>query len=155
MRKKTINTLARNKKAKHDYHIEEFYEAGIVLHGNEVKSIKLGKVSIKESYCQIKNGEAFIIGMHVNPYEPGQNAFNKLDPTRTRKLLLNKKELRKISSKVEEKGYAFFPLEIKEKNGLVKIDLGIGKGKKLFDKRQDLKEKDDKRKIERALKDSY
>lgn len=147
-----IKTLAKNKKAKHDYFIEEYFESGLVLQGNEVKSIKEGKVSIKEAYCQVKNGEVFIVGMHVTPYSQSNN-FIKLDPTRTRKLLLNKKEIRKLEGRVQEKGYALLPLEIKDKNGLIKLDIGLGKGKKLYDKRQDLKLKDDKRRVERALKD--
>lgn len=147
-------TLAKNRRAKHDYHIEEYFEAGIVLEGNEVKSIKQTRVSIKESFCQVRNNEVFIVGMHVTPYEYGNN-FSKLDPTRTRKLLLNKVEIRKINSKITEKGYALIPLEVKEVNGLIKVDIGIGKGKKLYDKRQDLKEKDDRRNIERVLKERY
>lgn len=150
-----IKTLAKNKRAKHDYHIEEYFEAGIVLEGNEVKSIKDIKVSINEAFCQIRNGEAYIVNMHVTPYEYGQGGFSKQDPTRLRKLLLHKKELRKIYGKINEKGYAFIPIEVKEKNGLIKVDVAIGKGKKLFDKRNDLKEKDDKRRIERTLKDMY
>lgn len=146
--------LARNKRAKHDYFMEEYFEAGLVLEGNEVKSIKAGKVSIKEAYCQIRNGEAFIIGMHVTPYTQANNFIN-LDPIRTRKLLLNKKEIKKIGSKTVEKGWALLPLEIKEKNGLIKIDIGLGKGKKLYDKRKDLKEKDAKRSIERTMKERY
>lgn len=151
---KIIKTITKNKKAKHDYHLEEYFEAGIALEGNEVKSIKNGQVSIKESFCNIRNNEAFIIGMHVTPYNYANN-FSKQDPTRTRKLLLNKREIKKISSKINEDGYAFLPIEVKEVKGLIKIDIAIGKGKKLFDKRHDLKAKDDKRRIERALKDRY
>ena len=147
-------TLAKNKRAKHDYHIEDYFEAGIVLEGNEVKSIKQTKVSIKESFCQVRNNEVFIVGMHVAKYEYGNN-FSKLDTTRTRKLLLNKVEIRKINQKITEKGYALIPLEVKEVRGLIKVDIGIGKGKKLYDKRQDLKEKDDRRSIERVLKERY
>ncbi|EHR34705.1 SsrA-binding protein SmpB [Helcococcus kunzii] len=155
MRKKKIKTLARNKRAKHDYHIEEYFEAGLVLEGNEVKSIKDQKVSINESFCQIRNGEAFIVNMHVTPYEYGQGGFSKQDPTRTRKLLLNKKELKKINGKITEKGYSFIPFELKEVKGLIKLDVAIGKGKKLYDKREDLKLKDDKRRIERSLRNMY
>lgn len=147
-------TLAKNRRAKHDYFIEEYFEAGIVLEGNEVKSIKQTRVSIKESFCQVRNNEVFIVGMHVTPYEYGNN-FSKLDPTRTRKLLLNKVEIRKINHKINEKGYALIPLEVKEVRGLIKVDIGLAKGKKLYDKRQDLKEKDDKRNIERVLKERY
>ncbi len=147
-------TLAKNRRAKHDYFIEEYFEAGIVLEGNEVKSIKQTRVSIKESFCQVRNNEVFIVGMHVTPYEYGNN-FSKLDPTRTRKLLLNKVEIRKINQKINEKGYALIPLEVKEVRGLIKVDIGLAKGKKLYDKRQDLKEKDDKRNIERVLKERY
>lgn len=149
-----MKVIAKNKKAKHDYSFEDYFEAGIVLEGNEVKSIKDGKVSIKESFCQVRNNEVFIIGMHVTPYEFG-GGFSKQDPIRTRKLLLNKNEIKKINSKVVEKGYALVPLEVKEVRGLVKLDIGIGKGKKLYDKRQDLKEKDDKRRIDRTLKNLY
>lgn len=148
------NSIAKNKKAKHDYNIEEYYEAGLVLEGNEVKSIKEGKVSIKEAYCQVKNGQVYIVGMHVTPYVLDNN-FIQIDPTRTRKLLLNKKEIKKIEIKFVEKGYALLPLEIKEVRGLVKLDIGLGKGKNLYDKRQTLKEKDDKRNIERSLKERY
>lgn len=147
-------TLAKNKRAKHDYSIEEYYEAGIVLEGNEVKSVKQTKVSIKESFCQVRNNEVFIVGMHITPYEYG-NGFAKQEPTRTRKLLLNKREIRKINSKIKERGYTLIPLEVKEVRGLIKVDIGLGKGKKLYDKRNDLKEKDDRRKIERALKERY
>ncbi|MDO4605422.1 MAG: SsrA-binding protein SmpB [Helcococcus sp.] len=147
-------TLAKNRRAKHDYFLEEYFEAGIVLEGNEVKSIKQTRVSIKESFCQVRNNEVFIVGMHVTPYEYGNN-FSKLDPTRTRKLLLNKVEIRKINQKINEKGYALIPLEVKEVRGLIKVDIGLAKGKKLYDKRQDLKEKDDKRNIERVLKERY
>lgn len=149
-----IKVIARNKKAKHDYFLEEYYEAGVSLQGNEVKSIKNGKTSIKEAFCQIRDNEVYIVNMHVSPYEYANN-FNKLDPTRTRKLLLNKKEIKKIASKVIEKGYTLIPIEVKDKEGLIKIDIAIGKGKKLYDKRHDLKEKDDKRRIERALIDRY
>lgn len=124
------------------------------MEGNEVKSIKNGKVSIKEAYCQIKNGEIFIIGMHITPYF-AQNNFIQIDPTRTRKLLLHKKEIKKIQTKVTEKGYALLPVEVKEVSGLIKIDICIGKGKNIYDKRQTLKEKDDKRRVERALKERY
>lgn len=144
--------LATNKRARHDYSLEDFYEAGIVLEGNEVKSIKSGKVSIKESFCQIRNGEVFINNMHVTPYEYG-NSFSKQDPTRIRKLLLNKSEINKISSKVVEKGYTLIPIEVKNLKGRIKIDIAIGKGKKIYDKRESLKERDDKRKIERAIRD--
>ena len=147
-------TLAKNRRAKHDYFIEEYFEAGIVLEGNEVKSIKQTRVSIKESFCQVRNNEVFIVGMHVTPYEYGNN-FSKLDPIRTRKLLLNKVEIRKINQKINEKGYALIPLEVKEVRGIIKVDIGLAKGKKLYDKRQDLKEKDDKRNIERVLKERY
>lgn len=149
-----MRIIERNKKAKHDYAFEEYYQAGISLQGNEVKSIKKSKVSIKESFCQVKKSEIYIIGMHVSPYEYANN-FDKIDPIRTRKLLLNKKEIRKIQSKIEQKGYSLIPLEVKEVSGLIKIIIGIGKGKKLYDKRNDLKAKDDKRNIERVLKERY
>lgn len=148
---KTENKLvASNKRARHEYFIEEIYEAGIVLSGTEVKSIRLGKSSIKESYCFIKNNEVYIFGMHISPYENG-NIYN-VDPLRTRKLLLNKREILKLSKAVQMDGYALVPLSVNIRKGLVKVDIALAKGKKLYDKRQTEKEKTDKRKIEKALK---
>lgn len=144
--------IANNKKAKHEYFIEEVFEAGIALTGTEVKSIRLGKVSIKEAFCNIKKGEALIQGMHITPYEFG-NRYN-VDPIRDRKLLLNRHEINKILGKIKEKGYAFIPLSINLRHGLIKVDVALARGKKLYDKRQDSANKDASRKIEQALKRS-
>lgn len=145
--------IANNKRARHEYFIEEEFEAGIVLTGTEVKSIRQGKVSIKEAYCQIKNGEAFIIGMHIAPFEQG-NRYNP-DPLRTRKLLLHKREINKIFKEVQQAGYTLVPLNVKLWDGFVKVDIGLAKGKKLYDKRDVQRKKDDKRQVERALKERY
>lgn len=145
-----MKLLANNKKAYHDYFIEEKYEAGISLSGSEVKSMKQGKVSIKESFIGDRNGEMFIYGMHVTPYD---HAYDKdIDPTRTRKLLLHKKEINKLIGKKTQAGYTIVPLRVYESEGLVKIEIALAKGKKQYDKRDSLKAKDDKRKIDRALK---
>ena len=143
--------IARNKKAFHDYFIEEKLEAGIELHGTEVKSIKNGKVSIKESFIRIIKNEVFIMNMHVSNYEFGN--INNLPETRVRKLLLHRKEIEKLAAKMAEKGYTLIPLNIYTKNRLVKVEMGLAKGKKLYDKREDLKRKDQKRDIERSIKD--
>ena len=143
--------IARNKKAFHDYFIEEKLEAGIELHGTEVKSIKNGKVSIKESFIRVIKNEVFIMNMHVI-----NNEFvniNNLPETRVRKLLLHRKEIEKLMGKIAEKGYTLIPLNIYTKNRLVKVEMGLAKGKKLYDKREDLKRKDQKRDIERSIKD--
>ena len=129
-----IKIIANNKKARHDYFILEEYEAGIVLKGTEVKSVRQGKVSIKESYCQINNAEVFIFGMHISPYEQG-NIYN-VDPLRTRKLLLNKREILKLIGKTKEKGLTLVPLKVYLKYGLVKLEIGLAKGKKIYDKRE-------------------
>ena len=139
-----IRLIANNKKAYHDYFIEDTYEAGIELAGTEVKS------SIKESFIQIDRGEVFVYGMHISPYEKG-NIFNK-DPLRTRKLLLHQYEIRKIAGKIAEKGYTLVPLKVYFKGSLVKVEIGIAKGKKLYDKRQDIAKKDQKREAEREFK---
>lgn len=145
-----MKLLANNKKAFHDYFIEEKYEAGLSLLGSEVKSIKKGKVSIKESFISDRNGEMFIYGMHVTPYE---QAYEKdIDPTRTRRLLLHKKEINKLIGQKTQAGFTIVPLKIYERDGLVKLELALAKGKKQFDKRESIKAKDDKRKIDRALK---
>lgn len=145
-----MKQLANNKKAFHDYFIEKKYEVGIELKGDEVKSIKQGKVSIKESFIGDKNGEIYIYGMHVTPFSEAYD--KKIDPTRTRKLLLHKKEISTLIGKKSQAGFTIVPLSIYEKNGLVKIEIALAKGKKLYDKRESLKKKDDKRRIERALK---
>ena len=145
-----IRLIANNKKAYHDYFIEDTYEAGIELAGTEVKSMRMGKCSIKESFIQIDRGEVFVYGMHISPYEKG-NIFNK-DPLRTRKLLLHQYEIRKIAGKIAEKGYTMVPLKVYFKGSLVKVEIGIAKGKKLYDKRQDIAKKDQKREAEREFK---
>lgn len=144
-----MKLLANNKKAFHDYFIEEKYEAGLALKGSEVKSIKAGKVSIKEAFISDRKGEMFVYGMHVTPYKEG---YDKIDPTRTRKLLLHKKEIEKLVGKKTADGYTLVPLKVYENNGLVKIEIALAKGKKMYDKRESIKRKDDKRRVERALK---
>ena len=145
-----IRLIANNKKAYHDYFIEDTYEAGIELVGTEVKSLRMGRCSIKESFVQIEKGEVFVWGMHISPYEKG-NIFNK-DPLRVRKLLLHSYEIRKIEGKIREKGYTLVPLKVYFKGSLVKVEIGVAKGKKLYDKRQDMAERDTKREIQRALR---
>ena len=142
--------IAQNKKAYHDYFVIEKLEAGIELFGTEVKSLRLGQVNLKDSYCSFKENEIFILGMHISPYEKG-NIFNK-DPLRPRKLLLHKKEILKLFSQVKQEGMTVVPLSLYLKNAKVKVEIGLCKGKKLYDKRQDIKERDSKREIQRALK---
>ncbi len=142
--------IANNKKAYHDYFIEEKYEAGVVLTGTEVKSLRMGKCSIKESFLRIENEELFIYGMHISPYEKG-NIFNK-DPLRVKKLLMHKNEIRKLSAKIAEKGYTLVPLQVYFKKGYVKVEIGLAKGKKLYDKRQDIAKKDQLREAQRDFK---
>ena len=150
MSKDAIKLIANNKKAYHDYFLEEKYEAGIELHGTEVKSLRMGKCSIKESFVRIQNGEVYIYGMHISPYEKG-NIFNK-DPLRPKKLLLHKAEIRKLVGKLAEQGYTLVPVEVYLKGSLVKIEIALAKGKKLYDKRQDIAKKDMKREAEREFK---
>ena len=145
-----IRLIANNKKAYHDYFIDEKYEAGIALHGTEVKSLRMGKCSIKESFITIHRGEVLIQHMHISPYEKG-NIFNK-DPLRTRKLLLHKAEIRKLENQVKMKGYTIMPLKVYLKGSLVKVEIGIAKGKKLYDKRQDIAKKDAQREAQRDFK---
>lgn len=142
--------IANNKKAYHDYFIEEKYEAGISLHGTEVKSLRMGKCSIKESFIRIENGEVLIYGMHISPYEKG-NIFNK-DPLRVKKLLLHKKEINKMLGKIAEKGYTLVPLRVYFKGSLAKVEIGLAKGKKLYDKRRDIAKKDQRREAEKEFK---
>ena len=142
--------IANNKKAYHDYFIEETYEAGIALHGTEVKSLRMGKCSIKESFVRIENEEVYIYGMHISPYEKG-NIFNR-DPLRVKKLLLHKSEIRKMKGKIAEKGYTLVPLKVYFNRSLVKVEIGLAKGKKLYDKRQDIAKKDMRREAERDFK---
>ena len=144
------NLIANNKKAYHDYFIEEKYEAGISLHGTEVKSLRMGKCSIKESFIRIENGEVLIYGMHISPYEKG-NIFNK-DPLRVKKLLLHKQEINKMLGKIAEKGYTLVPLRVYFKGSLAKVEIGLAKGKKLYDKRQDIAKKDQRREAEKEFK---
>ncbi len=150
MAKEEFKLVANNKKAYHDYFIEEKYEAGLVLHGTEVKSLRMGKCSIKEAFMRIENGEMYIYGMHVSPYEKG-NIFNK-DPLRVKKLLLHKQQIRKLIGDMSEKGYTIVPLQVYFKDGRAKIEIGLAKGKKLYDKRQDIAKKDQKREAEKELK---
>ena len=150
MAKEELKLVANNKKAYHDYFIEEKYEAGLVLHGTEVKSLRMGKCSIKEAFIRIENGEVFIYGMHISPYEKG-NIFNK-DPLRVRKLLLHKSQIQKLIGNSAEKGYTIVPLQVYFSNGRAKIEIGLAKGKKLYDKRQDISKKDQKREAEKELK---
>lgn len=150
MAKEELKLVANNKKAYHDYFIEEKYEAGLVLHGTEVKSLRMGKCSIKEAFIRIENGEVFIYGMHISPYEKG-NIFNK-DPLRVRKLLLHKSQIQKLIGNGAEKGYTIVPLQVYFSNGRAKIEIGLAKGKKLYDKRQDIAKKDQKREAEKELK---
>lgn len=145
-----IRLIANNKKAYHDYFIDEKYEAGIALHGTEVKSLRMGKCSIKESFVTINNGEVLINHMHISPYEKG-NIFNK-DPLRTRKLLLHKAEIHKLESQVRMKGYTIMPLKVYLKGSLVKVEIGLARGKKLYDKRQDIAKKDAQREAQRDFK---
>lgn len=142
--------IANNKKAYHDYFILEKYEAGIVLHGTEVKSLRMGKCSIKEAFIRVEDGEMFIYGMHVSPYEKG-NIFNK-DPLRPRKLLLHRSEILKLIGKMAQKGYTLVPLQVYFKGSLIKIEIALAKGKKLYDKREDIAKKDQKRAAEREFK---
>ena len=150
MAKESIKLIANNKKARHDYFLEEKYEAGIALHGTEVKSLRMGKCSIKESFIRIENGEVIIYGMHISPYEKG-NIFNK-DPLRVRKLLLHKKEIDKIFGKMKEKGNTVVPLQVYFSGSLVKVEIGLAKGKKLYDKRDDIAKKDQRREAQRDFK---
>jgi len=142
--------IANNKKAYFDYFIEEKYEAGIALHGTEVKSLRMGKGSIKESFIRIENGEVFIYGMHISPYEKG-NIFNK-DPLRVKKLLMHKYEINKIVGKLKTKGYTLVPLQVYFKGSLVKVEIGLARGKKLYDKREDIAKKDMRREAEKEFK---
>ena len=145
--------IAKNPTAYHNYFIEDKIEAGMVLFGTEIKSIRAGKVNLKDSYASIKNGEVYISGMHISPYEHG-NIFNK-NPLRDRKLLLNKREINRLIGLTKQKGYTLIPISIYFKGNFVKLELGIGKGKKLYDKRQDIAKKDAERRINQAMKEKY
>ena len=148
--KESQKLIANNKKAYHDFFIDETYECGIALHGTEVKSMRMGKCSIKEAFVRIEDGEVFVYGMHVSPYEKG-NIFNK-DPLRVKKLLLHKYEINKLLGKIKEKGYTLVPLQVYFKDGKVKVEIGLARGKKLYDKRQDIAKKDQRREAEKEFK---
>ena len=148
--KTTDKLVANNKKAYHDYFIEDTLEAGIALAGTEVKSLRMGKCSIKESYLKIEQGEMMIYGMHISPYEKG-NIFNK-DPLRTRKLLLHRAQIARLAGKAAEKGYTLIPLRVYFKGSLAKVEIGVAKGKKLYDKRADIAKKDMRREAEKEFK---
>lgn len=153
MGKDSVKLIANNKKAYHDYFIEENYETGVALHGTEVKSIRMGKCSIKEAFVRIENGEVIVYGMHISPYEKG-NIFNR-DPLRPKKLLMHKYEINKITGKIKEKGYTLVPLKVYLKGSLIKVEIGLAKGKKLYDKRQDIAKKDQRREAEREFKQRF
>ncbi|WP_138418408.1 SsrA-binding protein SmpB [Aquibacillus sediminis] len=146
------NAIAQNRKASHDFTIEETFEAGLVLKGTEIKSIRAGRVNMKDSFAKLERGEAFLYNMHISPYEQG-NRFNH-EPTRPRKLLLHRKEIDKLIGETQQKGYALVPLKMYIKNGVAKILIGLGKGKKKHDKREDLKRKQAKRDMDRAIKEN-
>ena len=152
-KKETQKLIANNKKAYHDYFIDETYEAGVALHGTEVKSMRMGKCSIKESFIRIETGEVYVYGMHVSPYEKG-NIFNK-DPLRVKKLLMHKYEINKLAGKIAEKGYTLVPLQVYFKDGKAKVEVGLARGKKLYDKRQDIAKKDQRREAEREFKQRF
>lgn len=148
-----IKVIANNPSANHNYTINDKIEAGIVLTGTEIKSIRKGRVNLKESYINIKNGEVFVYGMHISPYEQG-NIYNK-DPLRDRKLLLNKREIFRLLGLIKQQGCSLVPLSLYLKNNIVKLEVGIGKGKKLYDKRQDIAKKDAERRMQQAMKNRY
>ena len=148
--KESQKLIANNKKAYHDFFIDETYECGIALHGTEVKSMRMGKCSIKEAFVRIEDGEVFVYGMHVSPYEKG-NIFNK-DPLRVKKLLLHKYEINKLLGKIKEKGYTLVPLQVYSKDGKVKVEIGLARGKKLYDKREAIAKKDQRREAEKEFK---
>ena len=150
MAKESMKLVANNKKAYHDYFVDEKYEAGLVLHGTEVKSLRMGKCSIKEAFIRIENGEVWVYGMHISPYEMG-NIFNK-DPLRPKKLLMHKAEINKLLGKIKEKGFTLVPLQVYFKEGRAKIEIGLCRGKKLYDKRQDIAKKDQRREVEKDFK---
>ena len=151
MEQKSIKSIARNKKAGHDYFIDESYEAGIELFGTEVKSIRAGQVNLKDSWCEIKNGELFVNGMHISPYEKG-NIFNR-DPDRSRRLLMHRREINKLYGLVQQQGIALIPLEMYFSGSRVKVKVGLCRGKKLYDKRDDMAKRAAERDIERSLKE--
>ena len=149
--KKAQKIIAQNKKAWHDYFVDEKYEAGVVLTGTEIKSIRQGRVNLKDSYCEVTGGELFAVGIHISPYEQG-NIFNT-DPLRQKKLLLHKSEIRKLNALAQVEGYSLIPLQLYFKDGRVKLELAVAKGKKLYDKRSDIASRDAKREVERRMKE--
>lgn len=151
MEQKSIKSIAKNKKAGHDYFIDDSYEAGIELFGTEVKSIRAGQVNLKDSWCDIKNGEIFVNGMHISPYEKG-NIFNR-DPDRSRRLLMHRREINKLYGLVQQQGIALIPLEMYFSGSRVKVKIGLCRGKKLYDKREDMAKRAAQRDIERSLKE--
>ncbi len=150
MAKESVKLIANNKKAYHDYFIEDTCEAGIALHGTEVKSLRMGKCSIKEAFIKMEKGEVFVYGMHISPYEKG-NIFNR-DPLRVKKLLMHRYEINKMAGKITEKGYTLVPLRVYLKGSLVKVEVGLARGKKLYDKRADIAKKDMRREAEKEFK---
>lgn len=153
MKKEEVKIIASNRKARHEYFIEDTIEAGIVLKGTEVKSIRLGRINVKESYATVENGEVFIHNMHISPYEQG-NIYN-VDPLRKRKLLLHKREIRRLQAAIMQKGYTLVPLTVYIKNGLVKVELAIAKGKKLYDKREAIAKRDAERRMRQHASAKY
>ena len=150
MGKSSIKLIANNKKAYHDFFIDDTFEAGVSLHGTEVKSLRMGKCSIKEAFVRIENGEVFVYGMHISPYEKG-NIFNK-DPLRVKKILMHRYEINKLMGKIKEKGFTLVPLKVYFKGSLVKVEIGLARGKKLYDKREDIAKKDQRREAEKEFK---
>lgn len=153
MKKENIKIVATNRKARHEYFIEDTIEAGIALKGTEVKSIRQGRINVKESYAVVENGEVFVYGMHISPYEQG-NIYN-VDPVRKRKLLLHKKEIRRLAAAVMQKGYTLVPLTVYIRDGLVKVELAVAKGKKLYDKREDIARRDAERRMQQHASEKY
>ncbi len=151
MEKQGIKIAAQNRKARHDYFVEDTYEAGIELFGTEVKSIRQGTLNLKDSYCVVKNGELIVLSMHISPYEKG-NIFNR-DPDRPKRLLMHKREIRKLQALVQQDGYALVPLQVYFKNARVKLEIGLCKGKKNYDKRESTAQRDAKREMDRTMKE--
>ncbi|WP_440894881.1 SsrA-binding protein SmpB [Amphibacillus sp. Q70] len=153
MPRDTSKVMARNKKASHDFFIEDTFEAGLVLQGTEIKSIRAGRVNMKDSFARVERGEVFLHNLHISPYEQG-NRYNH-EPTRTRKLLLHRKQISKLIGETQQAGYSLIPIKIYIRNGMAKVLIGLGKGKKKYDKREDLKQKQAKRDVDRALKEQF
>ncbi len=151
MEKNSIKIAAQNRKARHDYFVEDTYEAGIELFGTEVKSIRQGTLNLKDSYCVVKNGELLVLSMHISPYEKG-NIFNR-DPDRPKRLLMHKREIMKLQALVQQDGYALIPLQVYFKNARVKVEIGLCKGKKNYDKRESIAQRDAKREMDRTMKE--